>query len=286
MQSEVTGHADTALETAAVPFPGSRNERAGVEDRPDKRVGSFLADGLIHQLEVEVEVGDRVPANIRANEPSKGAGRDDAGADATYAAALTAPADSADRAFEIGIDGRRPVVLQQPADGPGGRARPRIGQRIEVSVGQEHRLAISIDLPLLTILGVRQTRIPSRVPGEGAGEQYVVAGAPNIAAPPPVRQVDLHASVDAPADPALARGTGGDAGNSAGGRAVEKLILHVDVVDHAGNLGLAPPLLDVQRADDVRPTLTAKRRGTRNTIREQPSAPVVAAAAAITAGLA
>ena len=120
MRSEVTGHADTALETAAVAFPGSRNERAGVEDRPDKRVGSFLADGLIHQLEVEVEVGGRVPANIRANELSKGAGRDDAGADAAYAAVHAAPAESADRALKVGINGRRPMVLEQPANGPGG----------------------------------------------------------------------------------------------------------------------------------------------------------------------
>jgi hypothetical protein len=48
MRSEVTGDAETALETVAVAFPLPRNERAGVEDRPDKRVGSFLADGLIH----------------------------------------------------------------------------------------------------------------------------------------------------------------------------------------------------------------------------------------------
>ena len=46
MRLEVARDADTALETAAVAFPGSRKERAGVEDRPDKRVGPFLADGL------------------------------------------------------------------------------------------------------------------------------------------------------------------------------------------------------------------------------------------------
>ena len=43
----------------------------------------------------------------------------------------------------------------------------------------------------------------------------------------------------------------------------EAVIPHVDVVDHAGDLGLAPPLLDMQRADDVGPTLTAKRVGRR-----------------------
>ena len=137
MRSEVTGDADTALETAAVALPGSRNERAGIEDRPDKRVGSFLADGLIHQLEVEVEVGDRVPANVRANEPSEGVGREDAGANApgggrADSAAHTAPEDLADGAFKVGINGRRPMVLQQAGNGPGGRGRPRVGQRIEV----------------------------------------------------------------------------------------------------------------------------------------------------------
>ena len=40
---------------------------------------------------------------------------------------------------------------------------------------------------------------------------------------------------------------------------IEAVIPHIDVVDHAGDLGLAPSLLDVQRADDVGPTLTAKR---------------------------
>jgi hypothetical protein len=280
MRSEVTGDADTALETAAVALPGSRNERAGIEDRPDKRVGSFLADGLIHQLEVEVEVGDRVPADIRANEPSKGAGREHAGAHAAHAPIHAAPADPADRALKVGINGRRPMVLQQPADGPGGRGRPRIGQRIEVSIGQEHRLAISVDLPVFAIHGVRQTRIPGCVPGVGASEQDIVAGGED---PIPPLQVDLDAGVDAPADPALARVAGGEAANSAGGCAVEQLILHVDVVDHAGNLGLAPPLLDMQRANDVGPTLTAKRRGTGNTAgREDPSAHVLQAA--ITAG--
>src|SRR3984957_21016568 len=119
-RSEVTGDAETALETVAVAFPLPRNERAGVEDRPDKRVGSFLADGCIHQLEVEVEVGDRVPADIRANEPSEGAGREHAGADATHTAVHAAPADSADRAFEIGIDGRGPGGPGGPAKRPGG----------------------------------------------------------------------------------------------------------------------------------------------------------------------
>src|SRR3984957_2720633 len=215
LRSEVTSDADAALETVAVTLPGSRNERASVENRPDKRVGSLLAHGLIHQLEVEVEVGDRVPADIRANEPSEGAGREDAGADAAHAAVHAAPAAPADRALKVGIYGRRPVVLQQPADGPGGRGRPRIGQRIEVSVGQKHLLAISVDLPVLTVLRVRQTRIPGCVPGVGASEQDVVAGGED---PVPPLQVDLHAGVDTPTDLVVLRATGSEGGDPAAGR--------------------------------------------------------------------
>ena len=42
------------------------------------------------------------------------------------------------------------------------------------------------------------------------------------------------------------------------------VVLDVDVVDHAGDLRLAPSLLDMQRANDVGPTLTAERRRTGN----------------------
>src|ERR1700722_4587597 len=150
MRSEVTGDAETTLETAAVGLPSVREERAGVQDRPDQSAGGILVHVLIHQLEVEVEVGDRVPANVRADQVSEGMGRDNAGADGAAGRkerpVLVAPVDTAARAFEIGVDGRRPVVLDQPANRPRARGRPRIGQRIEVSVGQGHWLTVSIDL--------------------------------------------------------------------------------------------------------------------------------------------
>src|ERR1700677_4883943 len=272
MRSEVPGDTDTALETAAVTIPGSWDERAGIEDRPDNRVGFILAHALIHQLEVEVEVGDRVPANIRAKEPSDGMGREDAGADAAHIAVHAAPVDLADGGFEIGINGRRPVVLKQPADGPGGRARPRVGQRIEERVGQKDLLAISVDLPVLTVLRVRNTRIPGCVLGVGASEQDVVTSGEN---PIPGLQVDLHAGVDTPTDLVHLRVAAADSGEPAGGSAEVVGILHVDVVDHAGDLGLAPSLLEMQRADDVRPFLTAIRRGTGNASCEEPSARVI-----------
>ena len=82
MRSEVTGDAETALEAAAVALPLPGHERAGAQDRPDKRGGPILVHVLIHQLEVEVQVGDRVPANVRADELGDGVGRKDAGADA------------------------------------------------------------------------------------------------------------------------------------------------------------------------------------------------------------
>src|SRR3984957_20139096 len=112
MRSEVTGDAETSLETAAVALKLSWYERAASQDRPDKRAWCVLLHVLIHQLEVEVQVGDRVPANIRANQIREGVGRDDAGANApgegrADSAALAAPVDSADRAFEIGVEGRR-----------------------------------------------------------------------------------------------------------------------------------------------------------------------------------
>ena len=56
-----------------------------------------------------------------------------------------------------------------------------------------HRLAVAVDLAVLAPHHVRQTRVPDRALGVGAGDEGVVAGAER-------RQVDLHAGVDAPAD--------------------------------------------------------------------------------------
>src|ERR1700683_3309366 len=121
MRSEVASDAETTLETSAVALPLSRNERAAAQDRPDIPAWCVLSHVLIHQLEVEVQVGDRVPADVRANEPSEGVGRDLAGADGArgreHRSVLTAPLDTADRGFEIGVDGRRPVVLSQHGNG-------------------------------------------------------------------------------------------------------------------------------------------------------------------------
>src|SRR5271156_2034092 len=133
MRSEVTSDAETSLEARARALERARNESAGVVDGSNVPARRILLHVLIHQLEVEVQVGDRVPADVRANEPSEGVGRDDAGANApagggrAESAALTAPLDTADRAFEIGIDGRRPVVLKQAGHGPSARGRPVIG---------------------------------------------------------------------------------------------------------------------------------------------------------------
>src|SRR3984957_2212858 len=102
MRSEVTRDAETALETAAVALKRSRHERAAAEDRSDVPAGCVLLHVLIHQLEVEVQVGDRVPANIRANQISEGMRRDEAGANASSdkgqagSAALPAPPNTAD----------------------------------------------------------------------------------------------------------------------------------------------------------------------------------------------
>src|SRR5580698_4203020 len=277
MRSEVTGDAETALEAAAVALPSSGNEGTGVEDRSDVPARRVLLHVLIHQLEVEVQVGDRVPADVRADQVSEGVGRNLAGADGTswreHRPALVAPVDSTDRGLEIGVEGRGPVMLQQAGDRPCAWGGPLIGQRIEVSVRHVHRLTIAVDLPVLTILGVRQTRIPDGVLGVGAGEQNVVTRAER-------RQVNLHAGVDAPTDLALARGAASRAGgytgsDSAGVRAEVAVIPDVDIVDHAGDLRLAPSLLDMQRADDVGPTLTAIGRGTRNTARKGPGAQVI-----------
>ena len=52
-------------------------------DCPDIPAGRILAYVLIHQLEVEVQVGDRVPANVRTHQIRERVRRDDARADAT-----------------------------------------------------------------------------------------------------------------------------------------------------------------------------------------------------------
>src|SRR5580704_17015995 len=257
MRSEVTRDAETALETAAVALKSSWHERAAAEDRPDVPAWCVLLHVLIHQLEVEVQVGDRVPANIRADQISEGMRRDLAGANAPSesgqagSAALPAPLNTADRALKIGINGRRPVVLDQSANRPGARSCPRIGQRIEVSVGQGHRLTISVDLSAFAIHGVRQTRVPDCVLRVGAGDNDVVACAER-------RQVPLQARIDGPADLTLVRAAEGAAKDPAAAVVEEVVIPHIDVVDHAGDLSLTPPLLDMQRANDVGPTLTAK----------------------------
>src|ERR1700733_661088 len=271
MRSEVTGDAETALETAAVALPSSGNERAAAVDRSDIPARRILLHVLIHQLEVEVQVGDRVPANVRTNEISEGMRRDEAGAEGArgreHRPVLAGPVNPADGTFEIGVEGRRPVVLDQRRNRPGGWRRPRIGQRIEVSVGHIHRLAVSVDLPILTVLRIRQTRVPGGVPGEGAGEDGVVAGGED---PIPTLQIDLHTRIDTPTIFAFACIAGDQDGGPAfrQTRAVVSGILDVDVVEHAGNLGLAPPLLDMQRADDVGPTLATKLCGTGYTRRE------------------
>ena len=101
------------------------------------------------------------------------------------------------------------MVLNQRADRPGSRFRPLIGQRIEVSISHIHRLTITVDLSILTILGVRQTRIPSGVLSEGASEDDIVARAER-------GKVDFHARINAPADLALA-------GVAAGGRVIPQV---------------------------------------------------------------
>src|SRR5580704_7708867 len=97
MRSEVTRNAETALEARTRALPRARNESAGVVDRSNVPAWRVLLHVLIHQLEVEVQVGDRVPADIRANQPSEGVGRDLAGADRAPQAqgrpALVAPVD-------------------------------------------------------------------------------------------------------------------------------------------------------------------------------------------------
>src|SRR5208283_2500654 len=84
------------------------------------------------------------------------------------------------------------------------------------------------------------------------------------------RQVDLHAAVDAPAGLGLLtvavdrrEGPDTDAATQQGGRAGITVSANVHVMDNARHLGLAPTLPDVQRADDVGPTLAAERDAAR-----------------------
>src|SRR5271156_6757979 len=101
-------------------MPIARHEElvrlAPVVDRPKNSVRSRLIRTLVHQLEVEVEVVDRVPAKVRADQPGRRGGRERAGAgrgegatDSQEAAAATliAPLQLADRAFEVEIELRR-----------------------------------------------------------------------------------------------------------------------------------------------------------------------------------
>src|SRR5208337_839226 len=71
--------------------------------------------------------------------------------------------------------------------------------RVEVGVGKVHRLAVAVDLAALAPhhLPGPHTPVPHRALAVGAGDQEVVARAPETA--PPVVQQELHAGVDAPA---------------------------------------------------------------------------------------
>ena len=133
------------------------------------------------------------------------------------------------------------------------RRGPRVLDRVEERVGKIHRLAIAVDLAILAPHAVGQTRIPNRVLGVGTSDEDVVARAER-------RQVDLHAGVDAPARLGFFRVTNIKEGRAAHGSAAlqQRTVDHVDVVQHARHLGLAPALLHMQGADDVRPALAAE----------------------------
>ena len=169
------------------------------------------------------------------------------------AAALVAPVDAADRPFEVDVELRREVMLEQGADRPRGRRRPLVGQRVEVGVGQLHRLAVAVDLAVLTPHAVRQTRVPHRVLGVGAGDQEGVARAERG------RLNDTPASTPQPVlfSEAL-QSTGQPRRKADADRVIVVVVLDVDLMQNAGHLSLAPALLDVQRADDVGPALAAE----------------------------
>src|ERR1700722_3054352 len=265
LRSEVTGDAETASKTVAVASPGAGHEdraadTAGVVNSAEESARRRLRRALIHQLEVEVEVGDRVPAEIRANDPAKRAGREWALRGLTNqaarhpdvaAAAHVAPLDAADRAFQIGIDGRRPVVLEKRRDGPCSWRGPLVIDRVEERVSEKHRLAVAVGLAGLAPHPIKEAGVPDRALGIDAGHDQVVASAEH---PAPALQVDLHARVNGPADLLLrpvadnrkCQGAAGRASDTAieigAGRAVGD---DVDVVDHARELSLAPALLDM-----------------------------------------
>src|SRR5208337_183205 len=116
LRSEVTGDAETAGEAArvAVPVADIEDPAVGVP-RPDEAARPVLVRALIHQLEVEVEVGDRIPADVRADDIAPRTlrqravdGLDDRTSRQTQrevaAAAHVAPVELAVRALEIHVE--------------------------------------------------------------------------------------------------------------------------------------------------------------------------------------
>src|SRR5580698_7122119 len=126
LRSEVTGDAETAGKTVTNALPAARLEERAA--RPAQVVNSAkepawrcLDCALIHQFEVKVQVGDRIPANVGSNNPAKRVRRHRAARGLTdkaarqrdaAAAAHVAPVHAEDRSFEIGVEGRRPVMLE------------------------------------------------------------------------------------------------------------------------------------------------------------------------------
>src|SRR5208337_2610743 len=274
LRSEVTGDAETAGEAVrgAMPLAGREDCPANIAkiiDRAEEAARPLLVRALIHQLEVEVQVGDRVPADVGADDPAPRTLRQRAlgGLDnrtarqpecESAAATHVAPVELAVRALEIQVELWGEVVLEQRGDRPGGRLRPLVGERVEERVSHIHGLAVAVDLAVLAPHSVRQARVPHRVLGVGAGDQEVVAGAEG-------RQVDLDAGVDAPACLGFLTVAGGEgvaehaeAAAQEGGVLLEPVRLDIDVVHHTRDLGLAPALGDVQVANDVGPTLAAE----------------------------
>src|SRR5208337_4086823 len=118
LRSEVPGDAETAGEAARGAFPGAWHEDrtagvAEVVDGAEEARRLLLVHLLIHQLEVEVQVGDRVPAEVDAAQPGRRGlrqraldGLADAAAEAedVAAAAHVAPLEAADRPFEVDVE--------------------------------------------------------------------------------------------------------------------------------------------------------------------------------------
>jgi hypothetical protein len=130
-RSEVTGDAEAAGEPVADAMPIAGHEDhvrlAPVVDRPEEAVRRRLVRALIHELEVEVQVVDRVPAEVGADQPGRCGGRkraqgsrEDGATDREEVAA--APSTRA-----------RQIELVQASTGhelerfPGSRARSRVG---------------------------------------------------------------------------------------------------------------------------------------------------------------